>query len=96
MLFATSPCFAQENTEKAPIEIEKNGLGYRYTYQDNPLKKLVDFFPIMENYPEAVSKVKKARASLGISVGFGLVGGFLIGGPLVSTWKVVWTHAWSR
>jgi hypothetical protein len=38
MLFVTSLCFAQENTEKAPIEIEKKGLGYRYTYQDKPLK----------------------------------------------------------
>ncbi len=82
MLFITSLCFAQENTEKAPIEIEKKGLGYRYTYQDKPLKKLVDFFPVMEDSPEAVSKVKKARASLGIGVGFGLVGGFLIGWPI--------------
>jgi hypothetical protein len=82
VLFVTSLCFAQENTKKAPIEIEKKGLGYRYTYQDKPLKKLTDFFPIMENSPEAVSKVKKARASLGIGMGFSIVGGFLIGWPI--------------
>ncbi len=82
MLFVTSLCFAQENTEKAPIEVEKKGLGYRYTYQDKPLKKLVDFFPIMEDSPEAVSKVKKARTSTGIALGSYAAGGFLIGVPI--------------
>ena len=82
MLFITLLCFAQENTEKAPIEIEKKGLSKRYTYQGKPLIKLADFFPIVENSPEAVSQVKKARTCRGIAMGFSAAGGFLIGWPL--------------
>jgi hypothetical protein len=82
MLFITSLCFAQENTEKAPIETEKKWYGYIYTYQGERLRKLADFFPIMESSPEAVSRVKKSKTSRGIALGCAFAGGALIGWPL--------------
>jgi len=82
VLFVTSLCLAQENIERTSIEVEKKGLGYRYTYQDKPLKKLAEFFPIMENSPEAVSQSKRSRTSRGVAMSFSIVGGFLIGWPL--------------
>ena len=80
-MFVTALCFAQEDTEKEIIKIEKKCLGTRYTYQGKPLIKLADFFPIIENSPEAVSQVQKARTNRGIASGFSFAGGFFIGWP---------------
>jgi hypothetical protein len=82
VLFVTSLCFAQETTEKAPIKSEKKWYGRIYTYQVVQLRKLTDFYPIMENSLEAVSQVKKARTNRGVAIGCSGVGGFLLGWPL--------------
>ena len=82
VLFVTSLCFAQEDTEKAPIEVEKKGLGYRYTYQEEPLKRLSDFFPIVESSPEATSQLKKARTNRILGGTFAFTGGFMVGWPI--------------
>jgi hypothetical protein len=82
MIFITSLVFAQESEEKAPIETEKKGLGVRYTYEGKPIKRLADFYPIMEGNPEAIAQINKAKTNRGVSSGFAVAGGLLLGWPL--------------
>ena len=82
LLFVSSLCLAEDNAEKAPIHVEKKGLGYRYTYQEKPLRRLADFYPIMREHPDAIIQLNKAKTNNVLGGGFGFVGGFFIGWPI--------------
>jgi hypothetical protein len=85
MVLSTSLCFAEDDSEKAPIKVEKKGLAYRYTYREIRLRHFADFSPIMEDYPDALSHLNKAKTNNVVAAGIGFVGGFLVGWPLGET-----------